>query len=208
MPPNLTRWKVTVVNFTLSVLFVVGQSLSHVWLFATPWTVAPHQASLSFTISWSLLKLMSIESMMPSNHLILYRPLLLLPSIFPSIRVFSSESALRIRWPKHWSFRFSISPTDEYLGLIHKAVQGAFWSFLGRLGEGIGLPKLWPSTTMNLPADSPWPRLTDSPPLGRSVLLPVPPRHFLLALLSGWKMSYAERSSKLCLSPGRICCCC
>ena len=83
----------------------------------TPWTAAC-QSSLSFTISWSLLKLMSIESVMPSNHLILCRPLLLLPSIFPSIRVFSSESALRIRWSKHWSLSFSISPSNEYSGLI------------------------------------------------------------------------------------------
>ena len=96
---------------------VVVQPLSRVRLFVTPWT-ATHQASLSFTISQSLLKLMSIESVMPSNHLILCRAFLLLPSIFPSIRVFSSESALCIRWPKYWSFRFSISPSNEYLGLI------------------------------------------------------------------------------------------
>ena len=93
------------------------QSLSHVHLFATPWTAAL-QASLSITNSRSLLKLMSIKSVMPSNHLILCRPLLLLPSIFPSIRVFSSESALLIRWPKYWSFSFSISPSNEYSGLI------------------------------------------------------------------------------------------
>ena len=91
--------------------------LSCFWLFVTPWTTA-HQASLSFTISWSLLKLMSIESVMPPNHLILCHPLLLLPSIFPNIRVFSSESALHIRWPKYWSFSFSISPSNEYSGLI------------------------------------------------------------------------------------------
>ena len=91
------------------------QSLSHVQLFVTPWTAA-YQASLSITNFWSLLKLMSIKSVMPSNHLILYRPLLLLPSIFPSIRVFSNESALCIRWPKYWSF--SISPSNEYSGLI------------------------------------------------------------------------------------------
>ena len=96
---------------------VVAQSHSHIWLFANPWTVA-HQASLSFAISRSLLKLMSIESMMPSNHLVLCCPLLLLPSIPPSIRVFSSESALHIRWPKYWSFNFSISPSSEYSGLI------------------------------------------------------------------------------------------
>ena len=95
----------------------VVQSLNCVHLFATPWTVA-HQASLSFTVSQSLLKFMSIESVMPSNYLILCCPLLLLPSMFPSIRVFSSESALRIRWPKYWSLSFSISPSSEYSGLI------------------------------------------------------------------------------------------
>ena len=96
---------------------VVVQSLSRVQLFATPWTTA-RQASLSFTISQSLLKPMSIASVTPSNHLILCHPLLLLPSIFPSIRVFSNESVLRIRWPKYWSFSFSISPSNEYSGLI------------------------------------------------------------------------------------------
>ena len=97
--------------------FVVVQLLSCVQLFATPWTAAC-QASLSFTISWSLLKLMFIELMMPSNHLILCCPLLLLPSVFPSIRVFSKELALRSRWPVHWSFSFRISPFNEYSGLI------------------------------------------------------------------------------------------
>ena len=96
---------------------VIFQSLSHVWLFATPWTAA-RQASLSFTVSWSLLKLMSIVSVMPSNHLILCHPLLLLSSIFPSIRVFSNESALPIRWPKYCSYSFSISPSSQYSGLI------------------------------------------------------------------------------------------
>ena len=96
--------------------YVVVQLLSCIWLFVIPWT-AVCQASLSFTISWSLLKLKSIESVMPSNHLILCHPLLLL-SIFPSIRVFSNELALRIRWPKYWSFRFSISPSNNYSGLI------------------------------------------------------------------------------------------
>ena len=93
------------------------QLLSHLQLFATPWTAA-HQASLSITNSQSLLKLMSIELVMPSNHLILCHPLLLLPSIFPRIRVFSNESVLRIRYPKYWSFSFSISPSKEYSGLI------------------------------------------------------------------------------------------
>ena len=96
---------------------LVVQSLSPIRLFATPWTSA-HQAFLSVTISWSFLKLMSIELMMPSNHLILCCPLLHLPSILPSIRVFSSESVLRIRWPRYWSFSFSISLSNEYSGLI------------------------------------------------------------------------------------------
>ena len=93
------------------------QLLSRVQLFVTPWTAA-RQASLSITISRSLLKLMSIESVMPSNHLILCHHLLLLPSIFPSIRVFSNESALHIRWPKYWSFNFSIGPSNKYSRLI------------------------------------------------------------------------------------------
>ena len=113
------------------------QSLSHVRLFATPWTTA-HQASLSITNSRSLLKLMPIESVMQSNHLILCRPLLLAPSIFPSIRLFSNESALCIRWSKYWSFSFSISPSNEYSGLISfridwlglLAVQGTLKSLL------------------------------------------------------------------------------
>ena len=96
-------------------LFVVVQALSCVQLFATPWTAA-RQASLSFTISWNLLRLMSIESVMPSNHLILCCPLLLMPSVLPSIRLFSNESALHIRWPKYWNF--SIRTSNEYSGLI------------------------------------------------------------------------------------------
>ena len=96
---------------------VVVQSPSNVQLFATAWAEAL-QASLSFTISWSLLKLMSIELVMPSNHLILCHPLLLLPSIFPSIQVFSNEFTLRIRWPKYCSFSFNIGPSNEYSGLI------------------------------------------------------------------------------------------
>ena len=98
-------------------IFSSVQSLSRVWLFATLW-IATCQDSLSITNSWSLLKLMSIESVMPSNHLILCCPLLLLPLIFPSIRVFSNESVHHIRWLKYWSFSFSISPSKEYLGLV------------------------------------------------------------------------------------------
>ena len=120
-----------------SVFFSSVQSLSHVWLFATPWTTA-HQDSLSITNSWSLLKLISFESVMPSNHLILCWPLLLLPSIFPSIRIISNESALHIRWPKYWCFSFNISPSDEHPELISfkmdwldlLAVQGTLKSLL------------------------------------------------------------------------------
>ena len=126
MPANLEK-----------VQFSSVRSLSPVQLFATPWTAA-RQASLSITNSRSSLTLMPIESVMPSSHLILCRPLLLLPSIFPSSRVFSNESALRIRWPKDWSFSFSISPSNEYLRLISfrmdwldlLAVQGTLKSLL------------------------------------------------------------------------------
>ena len=99
------------------VRFSLVQPLSHVWLFVTPWTAA-HQASLTITNSRSLLKLMSIKSVMPSDHFILCCPLLLLPSVFPRIRVFSDESVLCIRWPKYWSFSFSISSSNEHSGLI------------------------------------------------------------------------------------------
>ena len=99
---------------------------SRVQPFVTSWTAA-RQASLSFTISWSLLKLMSVESVMPSSHLTLCRPLFLPPSVFPSIRVFSTESALHIRWPKCWSFSFSISPSNEYSGLISFRIE---WFYL------------------------------------------------------------------------------
>ena len=102
---------------TVTHQFSSVQSLSHVRLFVTPWTAA-HQASLFIRNPWSLLKLMSIESVMPSNHLILCRPLLLLPSISSSIRVFSNESVLRIRWPKYWCFSVNISPSNEFSGLI------------------------------------------------------------------------------------------
>ena len=113
------------------------QSLSQVRLFVNPWTAA-RQASLSITNSWRLLKLMSIKSVMPSNHLILCHPLLLLPPIPLGIRVFSNESTLRMRWPKYWSFSFSISPSSEHLGLISfrmdwldlLAVQGTLKSLL------------------------------------------------------------------------------
>ena len=132
----------SVINYTKIlwshiVKFSSVQSLSHILFFETPWTVAC-QTFLSITNSWSLLKLMSIELVMPYNHLILCRPLLLLPSIFPGIRVFSDESVLCIMWPKYWSFSFSISPSNEYSGLISfrmdwldlLAVQGTLKSLL------------------------------------------------------------------------------
>ena len=123
--------------YCIVVDFSSVQLLSHVWLFAMPWTAAC-QASLSITNTWSTPKPMSIESVMPSNHLILCHPLLLPPSIFPSIRVFSNESVLCIRWPKYWSFSFHISPSNKYSGLISfrldwlnlLAVQGTLKSLL------------------------------------------------------------------------------
>jgi len=130
-----TVWTTREAFLSISVQSV--QSLRHVWLFATPWTAA-HQASLSITNSWSLLKLMSLESVMPSNHLIFCHPLLFSPLIHPSIRAFSNELVLRIRWPNYWSFSFKISPSSEYSGLISftmdwldlLAVQGTLKSLL------------------------------------------------------------------------------
>ena len=121
----------------ISPQFTSVQLLSHVWLFVTLW-IAARQAFLSITNSWSLPKLISIESVMPSNHLILCHPLLLLPSMFASIRVFSNESALHIRWPKYWRFSFNISPSNEHPGMISfkmdwldlLAVQGTLKSLL------------------------------------------------------------------------------
>ena len=126
---------------TIMWFVVVVQSLSCVWLLVIPWTAA-HQASLSFTVSWSLLKLMSLESMMPSKHFILYHLFLLLPSVFPSIRVFSNESALRIRWPNYWSFSFSISPSSKYSGWFPLGWTGLI-SLLSR-----GLSRVFPNTTV------------------------------------------------------------
>ena len=111
------KWLIEDLTLPSSVALSSVQSLSRVWLFVTPWTAAC-QASLSITDSWSLLKLMSIELVMVSNHLIFCHPLLLPSSIFPSIRVFSNESVFRIRWPKYWSFSFKICPSNDYSGLI------------------------------------------------------------------------------------------
>ena len=122
---------------TVSIIFSSVHLLSRVWLFVTPW-IAAHQASLSITITWSSLNLTSIRLVMPSSHLILCHPILLLPPIPPSIRVFSNESTLHLRWPKCWSFSFSISPSNEHPGLISfrmdwldlLAVQGTVKSLL------------------------------------------------------------------------------
>ena len=119
----------------------VQSSHSRVRLFATPWTAA-RRASLTITNSWSSPKLMSVESVLPSNHLILCRPLLLLPSTFPSFRIFSNESALRIRWPKYWSFSFSISPSSEHPGLIPLGWTG--WISL----QSKGLSRIFSNTTV------------------------------------------------------------
>ena len=116
-PEKSWRIETRLIHFSPAPFFSSVQLLSLVWLFAIPSTAA-HQGSLSITNSWSLLKLMSIELVVPSNHLILCCPLLLLPSIFPSIRVFSNESLRHIKWPKYWSFSFSISLSNEYSGLI------------------------------------------------------------------------------------------
>ena len=131
-------------SFLITVAVVVAvQLLSHVRIVATPGTAAC-QASLSFTISWSFLKLTSIESVMPSNHLILCRPLLLLPSIFPSIRVFSNELVLHIRWKKYWIFSFSISPSNEYLGLISFRID----RFLAVSLQSKGLSRVFSNTVV------------------------------------------------------------
>ena len=135
------------VNFFF-ITIVIDQLLSHVWLFVTPWT-ASHQAPLSFTISWSLIKLILIKSVLLPNYLILCHPFLLLPSVFPSIRVFSNESALCIRWSKYWSF--SISPSNEYSELISLkidlfdllAVQGTLKSLLQHRSSKVSI--LWHS---------------------------------------------------------------
>ena len=145
------------------------QLLSRVWLFETPWTAAC-QASLCITNSWSLPKLISIELVMPSDHLILCHPLLLPPSIFPIIRVFSNESALHIRWPKYWSFSFNISPSNEHSGLISfrmdwldlLAVQGTLKCLLQHHSSKAWI--LWHSTFL-------WPNLHSYMTAGKTISL-------------------------------------
>ena len=157
-------FRITYINPMASPIFFLFSSvqlLSCVKLFAIPWTAA-HQASLSITNSWSLLKLKSIKSMMPSNHLILYHPFLLPPSIFPSTRVFSNESALYIRWPKYWSFSFSISLSNEYSGPISfrtdwfdlLAVQGTLKSLLQHHSSKVSI--LWHSAFFTVQLSHPY----------------------------------------------------
>ena len=145
----------------LNINFFSSVQFSRVWLFATPWTTAC-QDSLSITNSWSLPKLMSIELVMPSNHLILRHPLLLLSSIFPSIAVFSNESALHIRWPKYWSFSFIISPSNEHSELISfrmywldlLAVQGTLKSLLQHHSSKVSI--LWCSAFFRVQLSHPY----------------------------------------------------
>ena len=167
-PEGVTFWLCHVADYILQSFdtlrgctLVVVQSLSCIWLFATPWTAAP-QASLPITNSQSLLKHIFTESMIPSNHLVLCHPLLLLPSVFPSIRVFSSDSALCIRWPKYWSFSFSISPFNEYSRLISfrinkfdlLVVQGTLKSLLQHYSSKASI--LWCSVFVMVQLSTPW----------------------------------------------------
>ena len=187
---------------------VTGQfsSLSRVQLFATPW-IAAHQASLSITNFWSLLKLMSIESVTPSSHLILCHPLLLLPPIPPSIRVFSNESALRMRWPKYWSFSFSISPSKEHPGLISfrmdwldlLAVQGTLKSLLQHHSSKASI--LWCSAFFTVQLSHPYMTtgktiaLTRRTFVGKIISL-------LLNMLSRLAITFLPRSKRLLISGG------
>ena len=176
------------------------QSLSWVWLFVTPWTTA-HQASLSITNSRSSLKFTSIESVMPSNHLILCRPLLLLPPIPPSIRVFSNESALRIRWTKYWSFSFNISLTNEHPGLISfridwldlLAVQGALKSVLQH--HSSKAPILWCSAFFIVQLSHPYLTTGKTIALTRRTFVDI-----VMSLLSRLIITFLPRSKRLLIS--------
>jgi len=185
-------------------LFNSVQSLSHVQLFATPWMAAP-QDSLSITNSRSLLKLMSIESMMPSNHLILCHPLLLLPSIFPTIRVFSNESALRIRWPKYWSFSFNISPSNEHPWLISfrmdwldlLAVQGTLKSLLQHHSSKASI--LWHSAFFIVQLSHPYMTTGKTIALTRRTFVDKV-MSLLLSMLSRLVITFLPRSKHLLIS--------
>ena len=185
------------------------QSLSRVQLFVAPWTAAC-QTSLSITNSWSLLKFMSIKSVMPSNHLILRHPLLLLPSIFPSIRVFFSESVLCIRWPKCWSFSFSISPSNEYSGLISfrtdwfdlLAVQGTLKSLLQYHSSKLSI--LQHSAFFKVQVSHPY--MTTGKTIALTIWTSVDKVMFLLfTMLSRLVIAFLPRSKHLgCQSPSSV----
>ena len=183
------------------VQFSSVQSLSHVRLFATPGTSA-HQASLSITTSRSLPKLMSIDSVMPSNHLILCTPLLLLPLIFPSISVFSNESALRIRWPKYWSFSFNISPSNKHPGLISfrmdwldlLAVQGTLKSFLQHHSSKASI--LWHSAFFTVQLSHPYMTTGKTIALTRQTFVGKE-MSLLLNMLSRLVITFLPRSKRL-----------
>ena len=183
---------------------VVVQSPSHVQLFVAPWTTT-HQASLSLTTSWSLPKLMSISSVMPSSHLILYCPLLHLPSIFPSISVCSNKWALCIRWPKYWTFSFSISPAKEYSGMIsHKidwfdllAVQGTLRSLLKH--NSLKVPILWCSVFFLVQLSQPY--MTRGKAIALTIRTFVDRGMFLLLnTLSRFVIAFLSRSNHLLIS--------
>ena len=180
------------------------QLLSHVRLFATPW-IAARQASLSITNSQSSLKLMSIELVMPSSHLILHRPLLLLPPIPPSIRVFSNESTLRMRWPKYWRFSFSISPSNEHPGLISfrmdwldlLAVQGTLKSLLQHHTSKVSI--LWHSAFFTIQLSHPYMTTGKTIALTRRTFVGKV-MSLLLNMLSRWVITFLPRSKHLLIS--------
>ena len=186
------------------VQFSSVQSRICVRLFVTPW-IAAHQASLSITNSWSLPKLMSIESVMPSNHLIFCRPLLLLPSIFPSIRVFSNESAFLIKWPKYWSFSFSICPSNEYSGLISfrrdwldlLAVQGTLKSLLQHHSSKASI--LWHSAFFMVQLSHPYMTTGKAIALTRWTFVGKV-MSLLLNMLSRLAITFLPRSKRLLIS--------
>ena len=175
-----------------------------VWLFGTPWTET-HQVSLSFTISWSLLKLMSFELVMPSNHLIFCCPLLLLPSIFLTIKVFSSESALCIRWPKYWSLSFSISPSNAYSGLISSrmdwldllAVQGTLKSLLQHHSSKASI--FWHSAFFIVQLSYPYMTTGKTKALTRWIFV-VQVMFLLFNMLSRFVIAFLPRSKRLLIS--------
>ena len=190
--------------FKLGVQFSSVQSLSHVWLFVIPWITA-RQASLSINNSRSFLKLMSIKSVMPSSHLILCRPLLLLPPVPPSIRVFSNESTLHMRWPKYWSFSFSISPSNEHPGLISfrmdwldlLAVQGTLMSLLKHHSSRASI--FWHSAFFTVQLSHPYMNTGKTIALTRQIFVGKV-MSLLFNMLSRLVITFPPRSKRLLIS--------